>query len=913
MPGIRRSAGRYIEILEPATQLDVPIEVDVFSGANPATMLATFDGAFAKRFTRELSELGSGSFSLARTDPKATADNVAMGNLVKFRVAGTYRHAIWIEEPATTVVSGGEEGGENITLTGRGALAYLERATVYPPVWPPAAAYVVGSSSADNGATSVSMTVPKPGGSAAGDVELVAILSVGSPFQTPPGWKRIRDVTAGDLQLALYAKRLLASEPATTTWHYDGTDSTGVPATAAAVTLRNASPDDPVWAMADTTGTGGVIELPSVGVNRVDGVLVTFAAMASNTSITPGASLTELVDHAAAGRTLEVAAIENPALGDTGDLTATAGASADWIGLQLSIPSTATAEVAFSGATFGGVLVTLINAAQGRGALPVLTTDFSATADSHGEPWPDVHDLSFHIGTSLLDVWRHLVTLGLEGGMTPDLRLQAYVDASRHFESTVIMRKGHHLVGDVVDTAHGSGLRTRLLVEGAGGRIIELTDPAAESDGRIGRREGYLALSTSDNATTLQRAGEMALASYAAEDRARSIAVVHGRTVDGQFEPFVDYREADWIGLDADGAGGAALAQRIVSITLEETAAGDFDVELELNSVEMDAFLRLQRRLDALSRASTATGSGGGSGSVGGGSAGARVAATSSDTPGYLLDKIDVLHLTKELAGDVGVQRVKLTGPRPGGVGGFAPLSSGLQMPPAYLGSGTRNGARFLRDDGVWARVPGASSGAGATLVGVGSATGGGSPLTIAKPAGTADGDLILWVTQTTNSNPNVLGPDGGGWTPIVVFDTSSSEWQVAWFKIAASEGASWSLTHSAGTDAVAAVAVFRGISTLVGSALNVDTFDTTPILGDADGEHVCVWFSTTGATPATDLTLPTYGLTQAVFARNPTSANKPQVLVGYRSSGVDGAVPAFVAGGGVAAYNGALAIVFKA
>jgi hypothetical protein len=712
VPGIRRSRGLYLEVLDPATLIDVPIEVDVFSGANPATMLATLEGAFSKRFTRELSELGSGGFALARNDPKATADNLAIGNLVKFKVAGTYRHAIWIEEPAATVVSRGEEAGESVAINGRGALAYLERATVYPPVWPPAAAYVAGSSSADNGTTgTTSLAVPKPAGAAAGDVAIVAVLCTGALAVTPPGWRRIRDVTEGTLRLALYVKRLLSYEPASTSWHW----AAATKASAAAIALRNASDDDPSWAIADTTGSGTAIELPSVAVNLVDGVLVTLACSAANTSIAPGAGLTELVDRGDTGRTVELAVLENPALGDTGDLTATAGSSASWIGLQMSIPSTAAADAVFGGATFGGVLASLIDEAQIRGTLPVLTYDFTATADSHGEPWPDVHDLSFHIGTSLLEVWRHLVTLGLEGGMTPDLRLQAYVDSSRHFESTVILRKGHHLIGDVVDTAHGSGLRTRMLVEGAGGRILEISDPTAEADGRIGRREGYLSMSTSDNATTLQRAGDTALASAAAEDQARSIAVVHGPASEGQFEPWVDYREGDWIGLDADGSGGVAVPQRVASITLEETEAGDFDTELELNSVEMDAFLRLQRRLDALSRSSTASGSGGASG---GGSGSGRVGATSSDTPGYLFDKLDVAGgLTKQLAGDVGVQRVRLTGPAAGAVGGFAPLSSGLLVPAAYLGTGTPSGSTFLRGDGVWALPPAGEAGGFPTFV----------------------------------------------------------------------------------------------------------------------------------------------------------------------------------------------------
>ena len=41
---VRTSAGLYLEILESDAALGVPIEVDVFSGANPATMLATLPG-----------------------------------------------------------------------------------------------------------------------------------------------------------------------------------------------------------------------------------------------------------------------------------------------------------------------------------------------------------------------------------------------------------------------------------------------------------------------------------------------------------------------------------------------------------------------------------------------------------------------------------------------------------------------------------------------------------------------------------------------------------------------------------------------------------------------------------------------------------------------------------------------------
>jgi hypothetical protein len=192
----------------------------------------------------------------------------------------------------------------------------------------------------------------------------------------------------------------------------------------------------------------------------------------------------------------------------------------------------------------------------------------------------------------------------------------------------------------------------------------------------------------------------------AAEDKGRSLAVAHGLS-GGLFEPWKDYREADWISLDTTGT---PEAQRVVAITLEETEAGDFDVELELNSVEMDAFLRLNRRLDALMKESTSTGGGGVSGSTGTSSSSSsspltsRVASVAGDSAGYLFDKLETENITKSLVGATGAQRVKLSA---------TPPASSLDSLTDVDTSSTPpdNGNALVWDDALQLWVPGAGGG----------------------------------------------------------------------------------------------------------------------------------------------------------------------------------------------------------
>ena len=66
----------------------------------------------------------------------------------------------------------------------------------------------------------------------------------------------------------------------------------------------------------------------------------------------------------------------------------------------------------YNSSTKAAVLVDQIGEAQGRGALSTLSYTFSSTADSTGTAWDDSDDLSFPVGTTLLDLSRQFYKSG---------------------------------------------------------------------------------------------------------------------------------------------------------------------------------------------------------------------------------------------------------------------------------------------------------------------------------------------------------------------------------------------------------------------------------------------------------------------------------------------------------------------
>lgn len=120
----------YLRWLSPGSGL--PIEVWVCDGTNPDKVLAQLHDARKVRWYDPLNKIGSGSFMIPTSSVKATADILARGNYVRFRLHGEDRYGIWIESPERRIASINGKSGEYWNIKGRGPEAYLTRA-----VWAP--------------------------------------------------------------------------------------------------------------------------------------------------------------------------------------------------------------------------------------------------------------------------------------------------------------------------------------------------------------------------------------------------------------------------------------------------------------------------------------------------------------------------------------------------------------------------------------------------------------------------------------------------------------------------------------------------------------------------------------------------------------------------------------------------------
>jgi hypothetical protein len=204
----------------------------------------------------------------------------------------------------------------------------------------------------------------------------------------------------------------------------------------------------------------------------------------------------------------------------------------------------------YTAQTMGAVLSDLIDEAQARGALGILSYTFSSTADSTGTAWTDSEDLSLPVGTTLLDVVRQFARTGeMEFDISlssSDFSLGAYkAGIGSDLTESIFFRIGTNCQ-DVGSDERGDQIHNAMLVKYKDGyTFVSSTDSIASRR----RREELLSLGTAQSADSAN--------TYAAakldqdKDPHKSIALQVYDGVGARL--FLDYDLGDTVTLDRFG------------------------------------------------------------------------------------------------------------------------------------------------------------------------------------------------------------------------------------------------------------------------------------------------------------------------------------------------------------------------
>jgi hypothetical protein len=131
VPTTRDSNLIGFEVYETTPANDIGLELFICDKSNPNTILCQLDGAKGKAFQSLLNNPGSGQFSISRYDPKGSnRDYIKDQNFVLCRLDGVDVFKWIIEGRSPSYVSADEQ--QMIGISGRGVLAMLEWAVVYP-------------------------------------------------------------------------------------------------------------------------------------------------------------------------------------------------------------------------------------------------------------------------------------------------------------------------------------------------------------------------------------------------------------------------------------------------------------------------------------------------------------------------------------------------------------------------------------------------------------------------------------------------------------------------------------------------------------------------------------------------------------------------------------------------------------
>jgi hypothetical protein len=260
---------------------------------------------------------------------------------------------------------------------------------------------------------------------------------------------------------------------------------------------------------------------------------------------------------------------------------------------------------AFTAATPGVILRTLVELAQLRGTIPEIDiSSFSDTNDSNGVPWAQTISMTWDAQYDYLQVINDLYTYGQCEAVMDVYSLHLYNYQTLGSDLTVVdppvvIRKARDLTQSSVQESTRD-LRTVVLASGSNNLYVE-----SESEGAVllkGRRETGTSASGITDATQLQQIGDTFAVSVSNDIIARTNALVFD---DGSPVPGTDFDLGDWVWTSIDGT---LFRQRTIQWSLSCDGTGVITGTSAMDNIFGEFLTRLQAQVNAIENGMTITG-----------------------------------------------------------------------------------------------------------------------------------------------------------------------------------------------------------------------------------------------------------------------------------------------------------------
>ena len=564
------------------------IEVEIYGPANNyATKLGTLYGAQEPEALEEIKAFGGGSFKIAKSDKRLTANPtwIKSRNICKLRIDGVVTNAFFLDEKETVIVGAGEAAEQGYHIYGQGLKNWFDDAEVRPVggIKPlsqktryfnfasvdEGAWYVSGSWTNPVNQGQVKVTPawgdrPEKWPDVAAAAQWIWVAAYTSPAPFDPCYFRhtVNITTAGThavysavddyFELYVDGQKLASSDPKTSS-HYEASR----------------------------------IEVQLSTGNHV------IAYMAKNTE-----GLAFNGPAALAMALVRVAA-------DKSETLISRSGTGTW--KCMAYPAVA------PGWSIGEILITLMNEANARGVVfpALLTKTFTTTTDSNGTAWADKLEWSFGIGESLasvikkfeemVDIWIDPATLQLHVAQVRG-KNKTVANHSGAFSQPISLLPGKHLI-EARTQSRGKIKNAMSILTTEG--WIEQND-ASLPGSPFGRLEASI-----DTGATPDFAKKIATSIFA--QRAIEEEGASYDLITQQYTPGVNLFVGDWI--LAPNALGLQVARRVMSIAVNRDSAGRPKYTIEFDTIFRSNEQALTNIVEKL-----------GGGGVGGGS---------SNVPGY--------------------------------------------------------------------------------------------------------------------------------------------------------------------------------------------------------------------------------------------------------------------------------------